>query len=333
MPLTVVLDSNIWLSEQMLRHSTGAAVRFYLHRHDARIAVPEVIRREVILHLAERMKELAAEARAAHRALMPLTGRLRELVLPDDAELEGTAARAFEDIRVPIVDVPFSLESARASFEKCVRGEAPSGPKNQQFKDGVVWADCLRLAQHTPASLISQDKGFYEGRDYSKGLAANLLREAATAPHTVALSHELSAVLERVRDAVPMDYDRIEAAMLTAEKRTDVGRMLGAVGYTLADRVGATHQLFATDNPTEALIEFALSFRGVHPDGREGVLTVRGEGRYLSDTGEVVDPRSRGDEFAYTDEDGEKKRTNHVFLVGAAHLGHRVVQHDVRAPL
>jgi hypothetical protein len=30
-------------------------------------------------------------------------------------------------------------------------------------------------------------------------------------------------------------------------------------------------------------------------DGREGVLTVRGEGRYLSDTGEVVDPRSRGD--------------------------------------
>lgn len=76
-----------------------------------------------------------------------------------------------------------------------------------------------------------------------------------------------------------MDYDKIEAAMLTAEKRTDVGRMLGAVGYTLADRVGATHQLFATDNPTEALIEFALSFRGVHPDGREGVLTVRGEGR------------------------------------------------------
>jgi hypothetical protein len=116
MPLAVVLDSNIWLSEQMLRHSAGAAVRFYLHRHDAHIAVPEVVRREVVLHLAERMKELAAEARAAHRALMPLTGRLRELVLPDDAELEGTAARAFEDIRVPIVDVPFSLESARASL-------------------------------------------------------------------------------------------------------------------------------------------------------------------------------------------------------------------------
>jgi hypothetical protein len=45
---------------------------------------------------------------------------------------------------------------------------------------GVVWADCLRLAQHTPVLLISQDKGFYEGRDYSKGLAANLLREAAS---------------------------------------------------------------------------------------------------------------------------------------------------------
>lgn len=109
--------------------------------------------------------------------------------------------------------------------------------------------------------------------------------------------------------------------------------MLGAAGYTLGDRVGMSHQLFATDNPGEALIEFALTFRGLHPDGREGALTLRGEGRYLSNTGEVVDPSPRGDEFIYTDEDGEKKRANHVFAVGAAHLGHRVVQHDVRTPL
>ena len=333
MALTVVLDSNIWLSEQMLRHSTGAAVRFYLRRHDARIAVPEVVRREVIVHLGERMKELAAQARAAHRTLMPLAGRLKELVLPEDEEFEAIAARAFEDLRVPVIDVPFSLESARAAFEKCVRSEAPSGPKNQQFKDGVVWADCLRIAQDTPVLFISQDKGFYEGKDYSKGLAHNLAREAAAAAHAIAISHELSAVLESVREAVPMDYDKLEAAVLTAEKRAQIGRLVEGVGYTLANRIAATHQLFATDNPGEALIEFGLSFRGVHPDGRAGVLTVRGEGRYLSDTGEVEDTRPRGDEFIYTDEDGEKKRTNHVLAAGAAYLGHRVVQHDVRAPL
>lgn len=333
MALTVVLDSNIWLSEQMLRHSTGAAVRFFLIRHDARLALPEVVRLEVILHLAKRMRELAADARRAHRALLPLAGSLKELVLPEDAELDATAARAFDDIRVPVFEVPFSLESARAAFEKCVRGEAPSGPKDQQFKDGVVWADCLRLAQNTPVLFITQDKGFYEGRDYGKGLAGNLRREAEGVLHDISISHELSAVLERVREAVPVNYDDIEAAVLTAEKRTELSRMLGAAGYTLGDRVGMSHQLFATDNPGEALIEFALTFRGLHPDGREGALTLRGEGRYLSNTGEVVDPSPNGDEFIYTDEDGEKKRANHVFAVGAAHLGHRVVQHDVRTPL
>lgn len=333
MPLTVVLDSNIWLSEHMLRHNAGAAVRFYLRRHDARIALPEVVRLEVSLHLSEHMKELAATTRQAHRALLPLAGRLRELVLPEDAELEAIAARAFEDIRVPVLDIPFTVESARASFEKCVRAEAPSGPKNQQFKDGVVWADCLRLARDTPVLLVTQDKGFYEGRDHGKGLAASLRLEAAAAPHDISISHELSAVLERVREAVPMNYDAIEAGVLTAEKRTEVSRLLGSASYTLGDRVAATHQLFATDNPSEALIEFSLTFRALHPDGRDGQLAVRGEGRYVSGTGEVADIRQRGDEFTYTDDTGEQKKANKVLMVGAAHIGHRVVQHDVRVPL
>ncbi len=153
MALTVVLDSNIWLSEQMLRHSAGAAVRFYLRRHGARIVLPEVVRLEVILHLSERMKELAATTRQAHRALLPLAGRLRELVLPDDAQLEAIAARAFEDIGIPVTHIPFSVESARASFEKCVRAEAPSGPKNQQFKDGVGGVTACELRMTRPCSL------------------------------------------------------------------------------------------------------------------------------------------------------------------------------------
>jgi len=113
--LTVVLDSNIWLSEQMLRHSAGAAVRFYLRRHDARIALPEVVRLEVILHLSERMKELAATTRQAHRTLLPLAGQLRELVLPEDAELEAIAARAFEDWDVRLD--PTRRNASRATAE------------------------------------------------------------------------------------------------------------------------------------------------------------------------------------------------------------------------
>lgn len=333
MALTVVLDSNIWLAERMLRESAGAALRFYLRRHSARIAIPEVVRREVIVHLGEEMKELAATLRQAHRRLVPLAGTLKELVLPDDAALEQRAAQAFDDIGLTTIDVPFTIDSARASFEKCVTSAPPSGPKNQQFKDGVIWADCLRLAEETPVLLLSLDKGFYAGRDYVKGLAGNLKEEAAAAPHPITVAHELSAVLDRVRDAVPIDYDQVESAALTAERRTQVVRMLGAVGFTLAERIGATHQLYATGNPSEAYIEFAFLFRGVHPDGREGLLEVRGAGRYLSDTGEVVDTRERGDEFTYTDDEGTQQRKRHTFGAGNIYLGHRDVQHEVRALL
>ena len=202
MALTIVLDSNIWIRERMLRDSVGAAVRFYLQRHNARLALPEVIRLEVIEHVREEMKRLAADARTSHRALLMLVGSLNELVLPNDSELDARASHAFEDIGVQIKDVVFSLESARASFDKCIRKAPPNGPKDQQFKDGVVWADCLRLASETPVLPVTQDTGFYAGRTYANGLAENLKREQAETEHGVTITQSLSSVPASSRGGV-----------------------------------------------------------------------------------------------------------------------------------
>ena len=69
MQLTIVLDSNVWLNEQMLRHRVGSAIRFFLRRHNARVVVPEVVRLEVELHLEQELKELASRLREGHKQL------------------------------------------------------------------------------------------------------------------------------------------------------------------------------------------------------------------------------------------------------------------------
>jgi hypothetical protein len=207
--LIVVVDSCIWLAQQMLRHSAGSALRFFLRTRGAKVAVPEVVRKEVVQHLGRDLLELSVSMRRDYARMLPLVGALKELVLPGDAELLELAEKAFENTRLDLLDVPFCLDSARSSFEKCLRGEAPSGPKNQQFKDGVLWADCVRLACDAPVMLVTQDAGFYEGRDFRKGLAPNLRAEAATTQHGIRISHELSAVLEQVEGPVPIDYDTL----------------------------------------------------------------------------------------------------------------------------
>jgi hypothetical protein len=43
--------------------------------------------------------------------------------------------------------------------------------------------------------------------------------------------------------------------------------------------------------------------------------------------------RPRGDEFTGGDDTGGQSKANQVLVAGAAHIGHRVVQHEVQLPL
>jgi hypothetical protein len=331
-PLTIVLDTNVWLKNAMLRDSAGAALRFYLRQFGARVAVPEVVRSEVVIHLGQDLKETAARIRADYRQLLKHVGRLHELVLPDDGVLEGTAEAAFEKCGIELLDVPFSVDSARHSFEKCLKGEPPSGPKNQQFKDGVLWADCIRLADEAPVLLVTEDKGFYEGREYAKGPAANLLREVEATKHGITVTHELAAVLERVRRDIPIDYDLLAANFLPTVQ-AGVDRLLDHNGFVLGARLGGSHKLFATDNPTEVHLEFTLTYRAVHPDGREGALNLRGDGKYAPQTTAFEGLQGRSEELVFQDVEGERISKNVTLAVGTAFLGHRIVHHEVRTPL
>lgn len=332
MPLILVIDSNIWLGEQMLRHSAGSALRFFLRTNGARVALPEVVRREVVLNLGRTLKELSQGMQESHERMLRLVGSLKELVLPTEQDLEAVAFEAFESARIDIFDVPFSLESAQASFDKCLRREPPSGLKDQQFKDGVLWADCVRLAADNPVLLVTADKGFYRERTYAKGLATNLNDEARVTAHGISVVHELSAVLEKVRTNVSIDYARLSDRFL-AKIRDGVDRMIGREGFAVGDLTSGEHKLFATDNPAEAHLEFRLSYRCVHPDDRVGTLIARGEATYCPATDEVADLQARGEEFHYSDVDGQRKSTNAIIAVGSIVLGHRTVHHDIRVPL
>src|SRR5687768_16906380 len=134
--MIVVLDTNIWLKELALNSASGSALRFFLKHRPARLAVPEVVRLEMQNNLRATIADAIDGVAKGNRQLLALFGSMKEIVLPTPAEIDSLVAGVFSGLRVDIMDVPFSLESARASFLKTIQ-KVPPSDKTQEFKDGV----------------------------------------------------------------------------------------------------------------------------------------------------------------------------------------------------
>ena len=82
--------------------------------------------------------------------------------------------KIFSQVKVKIVELPFTFESAKSSFIKIIDKQPPSNT-TEEFRDGVIWADCLSLLKSDDVYLITNDKHFYNSRSYDKGLQKTLL--------------------------------------------------------------------------------------------------------------------------------------------------------------
>ena len=144
--MIIVLDSNIWLSELGLRSPLGAVTRLFIRQNCARIGLPEVIRLEVERNYRNRLREFISRIRDNHRQLLTAFGSLKEVVLPDEAAVEDKISSVFGNLDVDVLEVPLSLLSARSSFLRTI-DKIPPSDRTQEFKDGVLWADCVSLLQ------------------------------------------------------------------------------------------------------------------------------------------------------------------------------------------
>ena len=118
--MIVILDSNIWLAELGLRSPLGAVARLYLQQKRARLALPEVIRLEVEHNLRNQLRNYVRALQTTHRQLLTVFGTLKELVVPDAVAIEGRVAQLFAKLGVEVLEIPFSLASARSSFLKTI---------------------------------------------------------------------------------------------------------------------------------------------------------------------------------------------------------------------
>lgn len=328
----VVLDSNIWISELGLNSQLGAATKFFLKQKKARIALPEIVRLETEHNLRNHFKELISLIEDKHRQLLTAFGKLKEVILPQDIEVEKKVQEVFANSGVEIIDIPFSLKSARESFFKTVDKIQPSD-KSEQFKDGVLWSDCVALLERDDVNLVSKDKHFYEDRKYDKGLARSLSDEIIKAEHAFKLLPSLVELLKDIRAEAYINEQSLADAFF-AKYKENVNGILARNGFELGEKVGFQKTLYATENPGILYIEFTIKYGCIDVTGEarvDGILTVRGDGAYNTDSGIFEELRNFGEELSFRLEDGDEKQVrNYVLLAGSITIGHKEVIHTVR---
>lgn len=330
--MIVVLDTNIWLKELALNSSLGAAVRFFLRQRGARLAVPEVVRLEVEHNFQEKLREFVETVRSNHRQLLAVFGTLKEVVLPDEAAMQTKVTEIFSSVGVELLEVAFSFESAESSFLKTIK-KLPPSDQDQQFKDGVLWADCIHLLQQDEVILVTSDAAFFHKRKYENGLAENLLLESNGQPNVLKVFRSLKELLVDIKTDINIDENLLIQAFLERHHEI-VNNILNRNNFRLEEPLEIKKALYATVDPRLLHVDFGLDIActDLSDQNRTGaILHSKGNGSYNIDNCEYSNMRITELEINFLLPDGTKEQSVNVILGGAnIVIGHRDIVHNVR---
>jgi hypothetical protein len=325
----IVFDTNIWLQQLGLNSTLGAATRFYLRQKSARVALPEVVRLEAETHFRSDLKGFIQSIGDNHRKLLTIFGSLKEILLPDDAAVERKISRVFDGIGVELVHIPFSIESARDSFLKTIAKEPPSD-QNQQFKDGVLWADCRKLLETDDVYLVTSDKAFYSGRTYAAGLARNL--KASGARHSFRLFSTLEELLTDIKTEIAIDHNQLLLVYLQQERQR-LNDTLTKNGFAIGVTTQVQSELYITEDPAVLYLQFSAVITCEDVSGEERTdaqLLLQGRGHYNIQSSLFGQLQSGGESLSFRTAEGERVVRNVVVGVGSIVLGYRTVVHTIR---
>lgn len=196
----VVLDSNIWISEDGLKSALAAEALKFIRSEDATLVVPEVVKLEIEIKLRERLLSHRQKAESSLRYLSSyfsgMVSVVDQNVLPTNDEIVGCVRNIIRNAGVETREMPLTIEAAKRSFDKILLKLQPSSKGKEQFTDGVIWANCVELLEEADVYLVSNDKAFYKDENFDLGLAPNLAEEAAGSSNELQLFRGLKNMLQ-----------------------------------------------------------------------------------------------------------------------------------------
>jgi hypothetical protein len=309
----LLLDTNVWLEHLLLRTPLGASVLYALSRLNARLLLPEVVEKELDKHVKERAWEAVEAMERTAETLRRVTGKPVPFETADYEGLENAAAIRLKELGTVIERAEMKLEHARAALELVNNDLPPNGPKNQQFKDSLIWQVAKEFSRESKVFFVTKDKGFFAGRQPSQGLADNLVAEVTLKELDIQVSNSLEAVLDSLEQKAP-PFDPtpvIEEVEKTVSPLVEhEGRQQG---LQLLDRASADIAAFPTEQADQVTLTYRFRYRLVDTGAgneseskRDPTITAFGEVSYNMKEGTIQDLQPDRFEFEWLTAMGER---------------------------
>ncbi len=212
----ICLDTNVWLKERMLSSQAGKALIDHIRSCRTKIFRPSIVAAELNRNISKRIADIDAEIRSLDHERKQLLGDAWDSYTALTASSDDTVRNAQYEFNEYLIDAIGSDQAKLAAADRVIKGKLPNLPKNQQFKDSLLWEELLELNEKKTV-LITSDKNFYEAQDYRKGLA-KALRDELENEITIETYPDISSFLEKngrsVIDASDKGYARIAHNLL-----------------------------------------------------------------------------------------------------------------------
>lgn len=336
--LAVLLDTNIWRADPLLRGADGAALLHYLHQMDHKLALPEIVEIELTKHLHLMANESAEKIDAGWRFLERIIKGRPDFTVPTSEEVKEALSDRLTELSSWIIRVPILFEHTRGALDRIIAETPPNGPKTQQYKDSLIWEAVLELASTHRVGLVTNDDGFYD-RNTKKGLANNLSKEAEATRCGVEIYRDIRTLLQSLRSNAPQVNSDLFASYLDPYVRPSIETEADALHFRLGERTQQDIEIYATGTPDRPAMGFKLTYSltedpAAEPmEHSEGSVTASGTCFYQEKANEVItDLAFDKMEFTWLDAEGKPQRRGNQFirLAGVMGLGRRMIPYEMR---
>jgi hypothetical protein len=309
-PLLVALDTNGYISNNLLQNSLGSTLADLLSRSNGHLLLPEVIERELKSTFGRKLAEDVDKARRKVMGVEAITRR-KILQLPDVADLRAAIDRRLAELAPLLKRAPFTLEVAQAALTRVIEKNPPSGDNNEQFRDCCIWEHCLGFAQDHDVHLVTTDGHFLERGKPDKGLAELLVRECKDKDVVIYDHRSLAKLIEHLSSSVPARNPEKLGRTIGQEVRQFLEQRAYSFGFVLGDLTNKRVSLVRINRPDHQLATFDVTYSLADKEGELQIrlnphLTASGSCTLNVPTESISDLQIDEDRIAWTDLSGRK---------------------------
>lgn len=322
--ITVVLDTNVWISSRLLRSGLGNSLLFFLNRVGGQLGLPEVVELEMRSRVWDLTMEQIEKARQSLGFVESIIGKSIGVAFPDDEDVQDAISRRMESLKPLLDGIPLTLPQAKGAIVRTIDRVAPCETR-KEFRDAAVWEAVIDYASgHGKVLFVTEDSDFCEKRDLKKGLASVLKTEIQDLEVDVKAFFKLGEAVALLAVKTPKVNQQTLIMKLFRALRPDVSKSAQEKGFTLGKEIAYSVDHYPTADPKSLVVsyEIAYALSDISSSGTQArsdaSVTVRGECTYTPDSHEIDNIAFDTLAFAWANPDGSRATPRMVYA--GAHI-------------